>query len=100
MTVSDTGPGLHSGRARTTFPSGFAGAGRTVSTGVGLANIRDRLAQAYGESTVSRSAPRPTAGSPSSSKFRTSAAEARLEGPKPLPRLDCYIARLPPGPGI
>ncbi len=25
------------------------GEGRTVSTGVGLANIRDRLAQAYGE---------------------------------------------------
>ncbi len=49
LTVSDTGPGLHGGRARTTFPSGFAGAGRTVSTGVGLANIRDRLAQAYGE---------------------------------------------------
>ena len=27
----------------------MAGAGKTVSTGVGLANIRDRLAQAYGD---------------------------------------------------
>jgi two-component system, LytTR family, sensor kinase len=36
LTVSDTGPGLD------------AGAERPESTGVGLANIRDRLAQAYG----------------------------------------------------
>ncbi|MFD1952325.1 sensor histidine kinase [Sphingomonas arantia] len=35
--VSDTGPGLNEGVPRT-----------TSSTGVGLANIRDRLAQAYG----------------------------------------------------
>jgi LytS/YehU family sensor histidine kinase len=37
ITVSDTGPGLDSAPANVT------------STGVGLANIRDRLAQAYGE---------------------------------------------------
>jgi two-component system LytT family sensor kinase len=37
ITVSDTGPGLTDGAARPTY-----------STGVGLANIRDRLAQAYG----------------------------------------------------
>ena len=30
----------------------MAGAGNTVSTGVGLANIRDRLAQAYGDDHV------------------------------------------------
>ncbi|MET0362432.1 MAG: histidine kinase [Sphingobium sp.] len=36
--VSDTGPGLQDGIVR-----------EHVSTGVGLANIRDRLAQAYGE---------------------------------------------------
>ena len=37
IAVSDTGPGLHEMKAR---PS--------LSTGVGLANIRERLAQAYG----------------------------------------------------
>ena len=37
ITVTDTGPGLNDGIARPTY-----------STGVGLANIRDRLAQAYG----------------------------------------------------
>ncbi|HEX7820976.1 MAG TPA: histidine kinase [Sphingobium sp.] len=36
--VSDTGPGLQDGMVR-----------EHLSTGVGLANIRDRLAQAYGE---------------------------------------------------
>lgn len=43
FTVADTGPGAHSpgGAARTRA--------RTTSTGVGLANIRDRLAQAYGD---------------------------------------------------
>ncbi|SDC23487.1 Histidine kinase-, DNA gyrase B-, and HSP90-like ATPase [Sphingomonas sp. YR710] len=37
ITVTDTGPGLNDGPVRPTY-----------STGVGLANIRDRLAQAYG----------------------------------------------------
>jgi len=36
ITVSDTGPGA-------------SGTSRSLSTGVGLANIRDRLAQAYGD---------------------------------------------------
>ena len=38
ITVSDTGPSLNDGAVRTTY-----------STGVGLANIRDRLAQAFGD---------------------------------------------------
>jgi LytS/YehU family sensor histidine kinase len=49
LIVSDTGPGLQGRSPRATLPAAMAGAGNTVSTGVGLANIRDRLAQAYGE---------------------------------------------------
>jgi sensor histidine kinase YesM len=43
VTVADTGPGLQA------QPGAAWTSDRTVSTGVGLANIRDRLAQAYGE---------------------------------------------------
>ncbi|MEG3176109.1 histidine kinase [Sphingomonas sp. RB3P16] len=43
IVVSDTGPGLNETKARQSVsPS------QTLSTGVGLANIRERLAQAYG----------------------------------------------------
>ncbi|RJX69280.1 sensor histidine kinase [Tsuneonella suprasediminis] len=49
VAVSDTGPGLRDRKERANLPLVLAGAGRTVSTGVGLANIRDRLAQAYGD---------------------------------------------------
>jgi LytS/YehU family sensor histidine kinase len=52
LTVSDTGPGLRARSARATLPAAMKGAGNTVSTGVGLANIRDRLAQAYGDEHV------------------------------------------------
>ncbi len=51
LAVSDTGPGAQA-RHRPTLPraiTGPADAQGTVSTGVGLANIRNRLAQAYGE---------------------------------------------------
>lgn len=49
VTVSDTGPGLNANAPRHTLPGAMTGEGRTQSTGVGLANIRDRLAQAYGD---------------------------------------------------
>lgn len=64
VTVSDTGPGLPDGQraasllarmtgegnnAAVTGPVAASSAARPTSTGVGLANIRDRLAQAYGE---------------------------------------------------
>ncbi|MET0371448.1 MAG: sensor histidine kinase [Sphingobium sp.] len=42
ITVSDTGPGLSEAPARRIEPHG-------LGTGVGLANIRDRLIQAFGE---------------------------------------------------
>ncbi|QDM41138.1 histidine kinase [Altererythrobacter sp. TH136] len=48
VAVSDSGPGLREGGGGASVAS-LAGVGRTVSTGVGLANIRDRLQQAYGE---------------------------------------------------
>ncbi|ABC64623.1 sensor histidine kinase [Erythrobacter litoralis] len=47
VVVSDTGPGLQRPETRASLPLAMTGA--YTSTGVGLANIRDRLAQAYGE---------------------------------------------------
>jgi sensor histidine kinase YesM len=49
VAVSDTGPGLREAPSRASYSAALAGVGRTTSTGVGLANIRDRLSQAYGE---------------------------------------------------
>jgi two-component system LytT family sensor kinase len=49
IAVSDSGPGLREGPVRASGQGSLAGIGRTVSTGVGLANIRDRLQQAYGD---------------------------------------------------
>ncbi len=49
ITVSDTGPGLQSGSPDNRLWGMSFDGGEQVSTGVGLANIRDRLAQAYGE---------------------------------------------------
>jgi sensor histidine kinase YesM len=48
VTVADTGPGL---QGRPLVPQRYSqnSVSGTTSTGVGLANIRDRLAQAYGE---------------------------------------------------
>ena len=49
ITVSDTGPGLQSQTSDNRLSGVTFDGGEQVSTGVGLANIRDRLAQAYGE---------------------------------------------------
>jgi Predicted signal transduction protein with a C-terminal ATPase domain len=49
ITVSDTGPGLQNSAADNRLSGVTFDGGEPVSTGVGLANIRDRLAQAYGE---------------------------------------------------
>ena len=49
ITVSDTGPGLKNGAADNRLSGVTFDGGEQVSTGVGLANIRDRLAQAYGD---------------------------------------------------
>jgi sensor histidine kinase YesM len=49
VTVSDTGPGLQAQASAARMSEALSVPSRTVSTGVGLANIRDRLAQAYGD---------------------------------------------------
>ena len=49
ITVSDTGPGLQSSTTHNRLTGMTYDGGEPVSTGVGLANIRDRLLQAYGE---------------------------------------------------
>ena len=48
ITVSDTGPGLQTDDDDHRLSGVTFDGGEQVSTGVGLANIRDRLAQAYG----------------------------------------------------
>ena len=54
ITVSDTGPGLQGAKGSASLAGLIAGSGGVASssTGVGLANIRDRLAQAYGDDHV------------------------------------------------
>ncbi len=49
ITVSDTGPGLQSPTTDNRLSGMTYDGGEPVSTGVGPANIRDRLSQAYGE---------------------------------------------------
>lgn len=49
ITVSDTGPGLQSPATDNRLSGMTYDGGEPVSTGVGLSNIRDRLAQGYGE---------------------------------------------------
>ncbi len=49
ITVSDTGPGLQGEGTKPSLPTAMTREDQSISTGVGLANIRDRLAQAYGE---------------------------------------------------
>lgn len=49
LAVSDTGPGSQVNAAAARVSDRVGASQRPVSTGVGLANIRDRLAQAYGD---------------------------------------------------
>lgn len=49
LTVEDSGPGLDMPTQQALFDHASNPLGQPVSTGVGLANIRSRLAQAYGE---------------------------------------------------
>ncbi|MBX7541597.1 sensor histidine kinase [Qipengyuania sphaerica] len=49
ITVADSGPGVDVGGVADDLPAVMATHKRRDSTGVGLANIRDRLSQAYGD---------------------------------------------------
>lgn len=49
VTVTDTGPGLQSPTTDARLSGMSYDGGEPVSTGVGLANIQDRLSQSYGE---------------------------------------------------
>ncbi len=49
ITVSDTGPGLQTGATDNRLSGVTFDGGEQVSTGVGLTNTRDRMAQAYGD---------------------------------------------------
>jgi len=49
ITVSDTGPGLQNSMTDNRLSGVTFDGGEQVSTGVGLANTRDRLTQAYGD---------------------------------------------------
>ncbi|NMW32721.1 histidine kinase [Altererythrobacter sp. RZ02] len=62
ITVSDTGPGLHAKGGRPHLPDAVTGDNQAVSTGVGLPNIRDRLAQAYGDNHLFEIRTPPTGG--------------------------------------
>jgi LytS/YehU family sensor histidine kinase len=48
IVVADTGPGMQNGASDNRVSGVSFDGGEPVSTGVGLANIRERLAQAYG----------------------------------------------------
>ncbi|QUL37211.1 sensor histidine kinase [Erythrobacter sp. JK5] len=52
VTVEDTGPGVDGPIHENLFDNASTTQGQPVSTGVGLANIRNRLMQAYGEDQV------------------------------------------------
>ncbi len=78
VTVSDTGPGLQPG----TDPSTLFGvtSSRSDSTRVGLANIRDRLAQAYGENQRFEIGERPGGGFMVVIELPFEAREASMNG--------------------
>jgi sensor histidine kinase YesM len=81
VTVSDSGPGLPAGTDPSTLfgvnpdstdsPDPIPLPGAPVSTGVGLPNIRDRLAQAYGSNQRFEAGTGPKAALPSPSNFLT-----------------------------
>jgi sensor histidine kinase YesM len=91
ITVSDTGPGLQN----TLDPNRLVAdnaeirndRGEPVSTGVGLANIRDRLAQAYGENQKFEIQDAAEGGFAVVIELPYEKREAKLPEPRPVRRL-------------
>ena len=91
ISVEDSGPGLQTPAQRNLLDIAAGNRSNTVSTGVGLVNIRSRLNQAYGDNHIFETRSTPGGGftvfieipferAPKDSK------KAELNGPAPLPR--------------
>ena len=101
LTVEDTGPGaeepllfdrMDAGELRAEMRSGHA-PGRPVSTGVGLANIRNRLMQAYGDTHLFETRSEPGGGFTVLIEIPFSrAAEPELPAPLPVSTGDAPAA--------
>ena len=101
LTVEDTGPGaeepllfdrMDAGELRAEMRSGHA-PGRPVSTGVGLANIRNRLMQAYGDTHLFETRSEPGGGFTVLIEIPfVRAAEPELPAPLPVPAGDAPAA--------
>jgi two-component system LytT family sensor kinase len=102
VAVSDSGPGLRDGNGGGSVPASLAGVGRTVSTGVGLANIRDRLQQAYGEDHRFEIRNPPEGGFTVIIEIPYEAASSRDTQPaeRPSPSLTAALVSEPPAPAI
>ena len=90
ISVEDSGPGLQTPAQRNLLDIAAGNRSNTVSTGVGLVNIRSRLNQAYGDNHIFETRSTPGGGftvfieipferAPKDSK------KAELNGPDPLP---------------
>ena len=87
ITVSDTGPGLQNAPDPNRLGAIDFDNGDPVSTGVGLANIRDRLAQAYGDEHRFEIQDAPEGGFAVVIELPFEKRIERAPAPRPAPRL-------------
>jgi sensor histidine kinase YesM len=102
VTVSDTGPGLQPDGSRRTLPDALTGDRQAVSTGVGLANIRDRLAQAYGDEHLFEIRTPPSGGFTVILEMPFEVQEEDIAGESPAakPALTAPAPQSPPQPAL
>ena len=102
VTVSDTGPGLQPDGSRRTLPDALTGDRQAVSTGVGLANIRDRLAQAYGDEHLFEIRTPPSGGFTVILEMPFEVQEEDIAGESPAakPALAAPAPQSPPQPAL